>query len=124
MEEMKGDHFYEGLNPKYWQILAHKVDGENPAGYFDLLLATQKTGRKSRNQRPSAPKDNCKQWIECYTFSDPRQLIPLMQVEGQPYFHHLSFNHWNAKGEVYSSMKQEGEEEMEPLADEEVKASG
>ena len=26
MEEMKQDCFYEGLNPKYWHMLAHKVD--------------------------------------------------------------------------------------------------
>ena len=31
--KMKHDHFYEGLNPKYWHMLANKVDGENPTGY-------------------------------------------------------------------------------------------
>ena len=40
VEEMKHACFYEGLNPKYWQMLTHKVDGKNPAGYSDLLLAT------------------------------------------------------------------------------------
>ena len=40
MEEMKCAHFYEGLNPKYQQMLVHKVDGEHLASYFDLLLAT------------------------------------------------------------------------------------
>ena len=40
VEEMKHDLFYEVLNPTYQQMLAHKVDGENPAGYSDLLLAT------------------------------------------------------------------------------------
>ena len=40
LEEMKHDCFYKGLSPKYQWILAHKVDGENPAGYSDLLLAT------------------------------------------------------------------------------------
>ena len=38
--EMKHDCFYGGLNPKYQCMLAHKVDGENPAGYPKLLLAT------------------------------------------------------------------------------------
>ena len=42
IEEMKRDHFYEGLNPKYRQMLAHKVDGEHPAGYSVLLLAAWK----------------------------------------------------------------------------------
>ena len=40
MEEMKYDCFYEGLNPEYQHMLAHKVDGENPVGYSNLLLAT------------------------------------------------------------------------------------
>ena len=29
-EEMKWDHFYEGLSPKYQHMLAHKVDGKHP----------------------------------------------------------------------------------------------
>ena len=41
IEEMKHDCFYEGLNPEYWQMLVHKVDGEYPASYSDLLLAAQ-----------------------------------------------------------------------------------
>ena len=40
VEEMKYDHFYEGLNPKYQHMLPPKVEGKNPAGYSDLLLAT------------------------------------------------------------------------------------
>ena len=39
MEEMKHDCFYGGLNPEYQQMLAYKVDGENPASYSNLLLA-------------------------------------------------------------------------------------
>ena len=42
VEEVKQDHFYEGLSPEYWQMLAHKVDGENPVTYCKLLLAAQK----------------------------------------------------------------------------------
>ena len=37
MEEIKQDHFYKALNPKYWCMLAQKVDGEHPTGYSDLL---------------------------------------------------------------------------------------
>ena len=39
MEEIKCDCFCEGFNPEYHQMLVHKVDSENPAGYSDLLLA-------------------------------------------------------------------------------------
>ena len=40
LEEMKCNHFYEGLHPEYRQMLAHKVDGEHPASYSNPLLAT------------------------------------------------------------------------------------
>ena len=75
-------------------MLAHKVDGENPAGYSESAPSHTKTGKKGGDQEPSAPKDSCNQWIECDTFSDPRELIPLMQAEGQLYFHAMSCNHW------------------------------
>ena len=42
IEEMKWDHFYEGLSPEYQQMWAHKEDGEHPAGYSYLLLAAWK----------------------------------------------------------------------------------
>ena len=41
MEEVKHDHFYEGLNLEYQWMLAHKVDGEYSANYSDLLLDIQ-----------------------------------------------------------------------------------
>ena len=56
MQEMKCDCFYKGLNPEYQQMLAHKVDGENPAGYSDLLLAAQKLERRAEARDPLPPK--------------------------------------------------------------------
>ena len=56
IEEMKCDHFYEGLNPKYWCMLAHKVDGEYPNSYSDLLLAAQKVERWAESKDPLLPK--------------------------------------------------------------------
>ena len=47
VEEMKQDYFYEGLNPKYQWMLAHKVDGKHPNNYSDLLLAAQKLERQA-----------------------------------------------------------------------------
>ena len=49
---MKLDCSYEGLNPEYQQILAHKVDGEHPTGYSDLLLAAQKLKRWAEARDP------------------------------------------------------------------------
>ena len=47
IEEMNWDHFYKGLNPKYQRMLSHKIDGEHPAGYSDLLLATWNLERQA-----------------------------------------------------------------------------
>ena len=33
VEEVKQNHFDEGLIPKYWQMLAHKVNRESPVTY-------------------------------------------------------------------------------------------
>ena len=51
---MKQDHFHEGLNPEYRQMLAHKVDGQIPAGYSDLLLAMRswKEGQRLETHCP------------------------------------------------------------------------
>ena len=45
VEEVKQNHFYEGLSAEYQQMLAHKVNGENPVTYSELLLAAQKLER-------------------------------------------------------------------------------
>ena len=42
MDEMKWDHFYEGLNPKYLDMLAHKVDGKYLTSYSDMLITAWK----------------------------------------------------------------------------------
>ena len=44
MKEVKWDHFYEGLSPKY-QWMVSQVNGENPDTYSELLLAAQKLER-------------------------------------------------------------------------------
>ena len=41
-----------------------------------------KTGKKSRGQGSSAPKDSCNHWTEYDMFSDPREFISLVQAEG------------------------------------------
>ena len=52
VEEVKWDCFYEGLSPKYWQMLVHKVNGENPVTYSKLLLAAQKLERWAETREP------------------------------------------------------------------------
>ena len=84
VEEIKCDHFYEGLNLEYWQMLAHKVDGENPTGYSDLLLAAQK-----QNEHTS--------------FSDTREFVSLPVAEWQLCFH--SWIHYSRKKQSWRSLK-------------------
>ena len=55
VEEMKHDHFYEGLNPEYQWMLAHNVDSENPAVYSDLLAAWRQE-RRAEARDPLPPK--------------------------------------------------------------------
>ena len=52
MEEVKQDCFYEALSPEYWQMLAHKVNGENPVTYSKLFLAAQKLERWTEARDP------------------------------------------------------------------------
>ena len=49
---MKHDYFFEDLNPECQKMLAHKVDGEHPAGYPDLLLAAQKLEGQAETRDP------------------------------------------------------------------------
>ena len=52
----EGDCFYEGLSPEYWQMLVHKVNGENPVSYSKLLLAAQKLEKWVKTTDPLLPK--------------------------------------------------------------------
>ena len=45
MEHVKQNYFYKGLSPEYQWMLAHKVNGENPVTYSELLLTAQKLER-------------------------------------------------------------------------------
>ena len=56
VEEVKWDPFYKGLSPKYLQMLAHKVNGENPVTYSELLPAAQKVERQVEARDPLVPK--------------------------------------------------------------------
>ena len=56
VEEVKWDCFYEGLSPEYQQMLAHKVDSENPVTNSELFLAAQKLERWVEARDPLLPK--------------------------------------------------------------------
>ena len=76
MEEMKWDCFYEGLNPKYWCMLAQKVDGEHPASYFNLLLAAQKLEDGQKLEIPYS-KDHHNGRIRCFPATHIGEFVSL-----------------------------------------------
>ena len=56
VEEVKWDCFYKGLSPECQWMLGHKVSGENPVPYSELLLAAQKLKRWAEARNPLLPK--------------------------------------------------------------------
>ena len=68
VEEVKWDQFYEGLSLEYWQMLAHKVDGENPISYSKLILVV--------------PQNQYCQKLECNLFSLTGKSISIQEFEG------------------------------------------
>ena len=86
MEEMKHDHFYEGLNPEYQQMMAHKVDGENPAGYSDLILATGKLERREEARNPLSPKTTVTSGQNALHSQTPGNLFPSCKLKGNHTF--------------------------------------
>ena len=63
-------------------MLAHKVDGEHPARYSDLLLAAQKLERLAEARDLLLLKVTSMEGIECDSFSYIRELVSILEVEG------------------------------------------
>ena len=124
VEEMKHDCFYEGPNPKYQHMLAHRVDGENPTGHSDLLLATGKLERRAEVRDPLPPKTSVTSGLNVICLQTPGNLFLSCKLKGNHTFTTWAVTIRNADSKADFGAKQEGEGEMEPLADEEVKASG
>ena len=57
VKEVRQDCFYKGLSPEYEWMLAHKVNGENPATFSEMLLAAQKLERQTEasSHKPLLP---------------------------------------------------------------------
>ena len=82
MEELKCDCFYEHLNPKY-----DKVDGENPAGYSDLLLAAQKLERRAETRDPLPLKTAVTSRSNGICSQIPGNLFPSLKLKGNHTWH-------------------------------------
>ena len=117
MKEMKCDHFYEGLNPKYLWMLAHKVDGEHPASYSDLLLVAQKLERWAEARDPLPPKMAATNGSNIMHFQMPGNLFPSHKLKGNCTFPTWAVTIGNDEVKEDPGVKLEREGEMELSAD-------
>ena len=117
-------HFYEGLYPKYWQMLAHKVDGGHPASYSDLLLATQKLERWAEARDLLPPKTVATSGSNITPAQTPGNLFPSHKLKGNSTFATQAVTVRKDKAEEDPGKKPEGEGETEPSADKDVEVLG
>ena len=76
MEEMKRDHFYKGLNPKYWHMLAHKVDGKCPK-LLQPASCSPEVGKQAEARDPLLWKATITRGIKCYLATDIEEFVSL-----------------------------------------------
>ena len=87
MEQMKWDHFYEGLNLEYQHMLADKVDGKHPASYSTLLLAVWKLERQAEARDSLLPKTTTTGGSNVIQPQVSGNLFLSRKLEGQSYLH-------------------------------------
>ena len=118
VEEMEWDHFYKGLNPEFRCMLAHKVDGDHPTSYSDLLLATQKLKKQNKARDPLLPKTTTTGRLNVSHSQTPVNLFPSGKLKGnQTFTAQLATMEGNKVGED-SDAKPEWEEEVESSLEE------
>ena len=123
VEEMKWDCFYEGLNYKYRGMLAHKVDGKDPAGYSNLFLAPRKLKRRIEARFP-LPLKTAKTSVSKVTHSKTSgNLFPSHKLKANYIFTARAVTVGSNDVEESSGVKQEWDGET-ASADEEAKTSG
>ena len=105
-------------------MLANKVDGEHPANYYDLLLATQKLERLAEARDTLPPKMAATSGLNMMCSQKPGNLFPSHKMKGNCTFAAEAATVRNDEAEEDSSVKLEGEREMEPSVDEDAEASG
>ena len=112
---MKWDHYYEGLNPKFRFMLAHKVDGDYPASYSDLFLAAQKLERQNKATDPLLPKTTTAGGLNITHSQTPVNLFHSCKLKGK-----LTFTAWSVTVE---GNKVGGDSDAKPEWEEEVQSS-
>ena len=120
---MKHDCFYEGLNPKYQQMLPHKVDGEYPASYSSLLLAAQKLERWAEARDPLPSKTATAGRLNATHSQTSGNLCSSQKLKGNHTFTAQSATVGNNKAEEDPCVKPEREGEAESSAGEDLETS-
>ena len=120
---MKWDCFYQGLNPKYQGMLAHKVDDEHPTSYSYLLLAAWKLERWTEARDPLLPKTTTTGGFNVTQSQTTGNLFPCRKLKGNHTFTAWSAIVESTEAEEDSNIKQEGEEEAESSAEEDAETS-
>ena len=124
VEEIKWDCFNEGLSHEYWQMLTHKVNGENAVTYSKLLLAAQKLERWAETQDPPPPKTTIAGSSNITHSQSQGNLSPSRKLNGSS-----TFTAWSKVVEYHeteedSGPKPDGENEAESSVEEDVGTSG
>ena len=83
-------------------MLANKVDGKNPAGYSDLLLASQKLERRAEARDPLPPKTAVSSGLNKKSSQGPGNVFPSHKLKGNCTFTTQSVTIGSVKGEAGS----------------------
>ena len=104
-------------------MLAHKVDGKNPVGYSDLLLAMRKLERREEARDPLPPKTAMTNVSNVTHSQTPGNPFPSSKLKGNYTFTTWAVTIGSNEAEGDSGAKHEGDEETEYSSDEEAKTS-
>ena len=67
-------------------MLTHKVDGDHPTSYSDLLLAAQKLGRQNEARHPLLLKTTTPGVLNVTHSQAPENLFPSQKLKGNQTF--------------------------------------
>ena len=124
MEEVKWNYFYEDLSHEYQQMLAHKVDGENPVTFSELLLAAQKLERWAEARDLLLPKTTTSGGSNITHSHSQGNLFPSRKLKGSLTFTDQSTALEDHETEEDSGPKPDWEKEAKSSAEEDMGMSG
>ena len=115
MEKMKWDHFYKGMNPEYWHMLAHKVDGKHPASYSELLLAVWKLEWWAEARDPLLLKPTTTGGTNVTQSQQLGNMYPSRKLKGNHTF--------TAQSTIVECVETEGDSTVGPEGEKEIESS-